>query len=701
MKRVIKFNTYIKLLFLIIGTSLFLFLLYLSLYIYTNEQEKDVYKITKEQFEGEVTSLFELNSKTHVAAILDVTYWDDLVRFTKSKDQNWFYQYVVAEFPSYEVDYIGVYGLDGNSIANTKSLKIKSNNFIPKGLIAKLNKSKLTRTYLQIPEGVIEVFGGTIHPSNDPKKVKSQPSGYFFTARLLDSNFFGNLEKISSASVSLSPSNNLNEINCDFVVISKELKDWKNSVIAKLDFKRPFNLDFRSTKNILFIIIIASLINILIYLFYFRMWIFKPLKKITTILESGDEHVIIDLKKAKGEFGYIGNLFEENNHQRKQLEISKQKAEESDKLKSSFLANLSHEIRTPMNAIVGFTDLLKNKDLNETDKNEYLEIITNSGNNLVSIIEDLIEMSKIDAKQISPKFTGIDINKFIAELYETINITIPQDKDIDFYIVECKNPLAKRILSDEIKLKQIVTNLITNAIKYTESGFVAFGYNINEEQRTLEFTIQDSGIGICEDNYKIIFDRFRRIEDDFSVELSGLGLGLAISKAYVEILGGSITVSSEVGVGSVFSFIIPLKFDEKAIFTTSKKLFVIPANTRNEIILVVEDDNINFLLLKKILQIKNHTVLRASNGQEAIDICIYNNDINLVFMDIKMPVLDGYQAFEIIKKIKPSLPVIAQTAHSSSEEREKIEQAGFTDYITKPIDKEKIFELLDSIFRSV
>ncbi|MBK9224168.1 MAG: response regulator [Flavobacterium sp.] len=699
MNKSFNLKIYSKLLFLISGTSLLFFILYISLYIYTIQQEKEVYKTTYNQFDSEVISLFNLNSKTHIATIKDVTYWDGLVKYTQTRNKSWFDDFIVGEFDSYEVDYIGVYGLDNTLIDRIATPKIKTENFISKRFLLYLYKNRLSKFYLKIPEGIVEVFAATIHPSNDPKKNKTNPSGYFIMARLISPSFISNLEKISSSKIELVNANFSKEQDIESVIVPINLYDWKNRIVAKLLFERSFNLDFRSAKKILIIIIIAFILKIVVYLYYSKRWMYSPLKTITSILETGNEDSIDDLKKAPGEFGYIGNLFEENSNQRKQLMIAKQKAEESDKLKSSFLANLSHEIRTPMNAIIGFSDLLNDSKLSEKDKAEYLKIIRNSGTNLVSIIEDLLEMSKIDAKQISPKLISFDLNKTIQDLYDTVKVIIPAEKKINFYVIENPNPTVRNILSDEIKLKQIITNLITNAIKYTENGKVGFGYRINEKEKVLEFTVKDSGIGIDKKNVSIIFDRFRRIEDDFSAELSGLGLGLAICKAYIEMLGGSIQVESTVGVGSNFVFTIPLHYDEKVVVKTEEEIREDFESNSDKVILIAEDDNINFLLLKKILELKNYSTIRAVNGQEAVTICSTNPAIDLVFMDIKMPVMDGYSAFEKIKVFLPNLPVIAQTAHSSSEDKERVMQAGFTDYITKPLDKDKIFELLEKIFR--
>nr|WP_315179654.1 response regulator [uncultured Flavobacterium sp.] len=701
MKRLINLNTYSKLLLLIISTSIFFFLIYISLYLYTVQEESHFYKITYNQYDKEVKSLFRLNSKTPTATIIDVTYWDELVHFTNTKDEKWYNKYILREFESYEADYIGIYGLDQKLINKTVSSKIKNFDFIPKEMMSVLYKSKLKRFYIKIPEGIVEVFGATIHPSNDPKKNKTKPSGYFFMARLLDESFMSALGNISSSKVNLVSSDYVIANEDDFVIVGLDLKDWKNEVVARLLFKRPFNLNYTNTKEILFIVVLVSLINIFVYVYYTKRWVYNPLKLIKSILETGNISSINSLKRSDGEFGYIGNLFEENSNQRKQLEISKQKAEESDTLKSSFLANLSHEIRTPMNAIMGFSDLLHDAKLEEEERLEYLKIIKNSGGNLVSIIEDLIEMSKIDARQIMPNYKGLDIEKCITELYDSIKVTIPKDKEIQFYILENPEKLQGDILTDETKLKQIIVNLITNALKFTDRGFVAFGYSINKEKEVLEFKIEDSGMGISESYLKVIFDRFRRIEGDGSVELSGLGLGLSITKAYVEMLGGEIKVKSTIGQGSVFLFSIPLKLDQTVKTIKPKKVKSFYRNYDNEIILVAEDDTINFLLLRKIIESKNHTVLRAKNGQEAVDICTENPNITLVFMDIKMPILDGYQAFEKIKVIKPELPVVAQTAYSSFEDREKMMQFGFTDCITKPLDKEKVFELLDAVFMGI
>lgn len=700
MRLTLKLTTYFKLVVLIIGICSLFILLFSSLYLYTEKQENDVFKANSNQYKVEVNRLFDFNSKTQIVTINDLTYWDALVKFTKSKDTLWFKKYIVNEFPTYEVDYISVYGLDKKFITSVAKPYFKSKDFIAAQAMRSLYKTKFSRFYIRVPEGLIEVFGGTIHASNDPKKIKTRPAGYMFMARLLDKAYFKNLEDISTSHVQVFNNARMDTAGNKKVKSLIKLKDYNNHTVAELLFERPSNLNFERTKELLLIIVITTLIGLIAAVHYSRKWVYRPLRLVTNILETDREISIKLLKKEPGEFGHIGNLFEDHRKNRFQLEKSKEKAEESDKLKSTFLANLSHEIRTPMNAIIGFSDLLLNESLSEDLKRKYLKIINSSGKSLVSIIEDLIEMSKIDAKLIVPNYKGLDIEKCIKELYNTLKVTIPEDKNIVFYITESTEKLENNILTDEVKLKQIIVNLLTNAIKFTDNGHVAFGYSIDKNEQLLEFRVEDSGIGISKNDLKVVFDRFRRVDDDYSISLSGLGLGLSISKAYVEMLGGEICVESVYGGGSVFKFTIPLIYEEYTVENNILNAESVNENSQTKNILVAEDDNINFLLLKTILELKGHKVLRARNGQEVVDISASNTAIDLIFMDIKMPVLDGYEAFEIIKKDNPDIAVIAQTAHSSSEVKERIMKAGFSGYITKPLDKEKIYKIISTVFKS-
>lgn len=557
-----------------------------------------------------------------------------------------------------------------------------------------LNKVGINKFYLKIPEGIVEVTGAAIHPSNDPTKKMSKTSGYFFVVRLMDIKYIKNLERLTNSTIIFTDANISFPAESHKISSTYILKDSNNKFVGKLLFKRNFEVYFENAINILYVIIAAFIINLIVNLIYTRKLVYYPLDLVRRVLETGNRKAIKELKRTTGEFSYIGNLFEENNNQKIELINAKIKAEESDRLKSSFLANLSHEIRTPMNAINGFTELLLNTKTSEAEKREYLNVIEKSGKNLVGIIDDLIEMSKIDSNQLTPNLTIVNLESCINELYETVKITI-KNKDIDFRLIQSKKPAKYNIITDDIKLKQVVINLLTNALKFTEKGSVTFGFEIDEEKELINFTVKDTGLGIDEDNHKNIFDRFKRVDSDISIKVGGLGLGLAITKAYVDLLGGTISLDSKIGEGSTFYFSIPLKYSLVDHITVKQINNVETQKSEEETILIAEDDNINFLLFQKMMQNKKYKIIRAINGQEAVDICLNNPNIDLVLMDIKMPIMTGYEAMEQIRPIRPNLPIIAQTAYSSSEDKIKIEEAGFNGYLTKPLNREYLFEMIN------
>jgi signal transduction histidine kinase/CheY-like chemotaxis protein len=672
-------------------------LLFLSLYLYSKRQEKQTFENSQKQFDSEITSVLKLNSEGPTALLTDLTFWEGLGKFTITKDKAWFKKNILDNFKHYNFELIEVYSLDGNPIINNEYSKIKSKIIIPKEALFPLNENGFTSFYIKTPEGIIEVFATSIHSTND---TAQKIYGYFLVGRLITNTYLETLGKNSNATIKIVNPNLVENSDGNNLIYSYDLKDWKNNTISKFTFTRTLHLAYDNSQNILFIIVFTFLIYILFFVYYSKLWFFSPLNTITEILETGNKKAIDVLKKSPGEFAHIGNLFEENRNQKLELVKAKLKAEENDRLKSSFLSNLSHEIRTPMNAIVGFTELLMNTKVQEEEQNEYLTIIDKSGKNLISIIDDLIEMSKIDSHQITPNLTSINVGTCIQELYETIKVTIKKTKKIEFCVLENKSPAQYNISTDEVKLKQIIVNLVTNAIKFTDEGFVAFGYEVDEANKQIKFTVKDTGFGIDEESHNHIFDRFRRVGGEKSAKAGGLGLGLAISKAYVEMLGGSIKLESKIGKGSVFSFTIPLVYDKVEMITVQH--IKNKPNIKGEeegTILIAEDDNINFLLFQRIMRDQNYKIIRAENGQEAVNICLSNPHIDLVLMDIKMPVMDGFEAFEKIQPIRPNLPVIAQTAFSSNEDKERIMKEGFTNYITKPINREQLFEIIDDVLK--
>lgn len=684
-----------KILFLIASSSIIFLVLYAALFYYINKTEKEAYQNSVELFESKINTLLFLESKPIFIAVNNDTNWDEFVDFTKTKDKIWYEETISNEIEIYGADYFGVYDKNKEFIIRTPTKRIQTLDFIPKKSMEYLDKVGIGKFYLQIPEGIAEITGATIHPSDDPFKYKSESSGYFFSARLLDPKFINNLEIITNAKVNFIDINDTAPEERHIVSLVYPLEDAEGKMIGKLLFQRKFDVYFENTISILYLIIAVFIMYLIVSLIYTQRLVYRPLSLVGKALKTGNKKAIDELKTTTGEFSYIGNLFEENTNQKKALVKAKIKAEEADSLKASFLANLSHEIRTPMNAINGFAELIANTEIDEKERADYLKIIQKNGENLVSIIDDLIEMSKIDSNQIIPNYSEINLESCIDELYKTVLVTIPKDKPVKFELTKSTVQPKGKILTDEIKLKQIIINLLTNAIKYTDEGIVIFRYEINEKENLIRFTIRDTGHGISKDQHKHVFDRFKRIENDKSIKEGGLGLGLSISKAYVEILGGTINLESKLGVGSSFCFSIPLNYAEAKEKVAEPIRNIQNIRTNNRTILIAEDDNINFLLFQKIMKNKNYNIIRAENGQQAVDLCVNNSDINLVLMDIKMPILDGFKAVELIKSFRPKLPIIAQTAYSSSEDKIKIKKAGFDDCLTKPLKREHLLEMID------
>jgi len=688
-------NTYWRFLILLGLTILFALLFSYVLDFYLNDNVDKVYESATDNFQRETETIYKQNSKNLVELISIVSNSDELAEAVNTQNTKYF-DGQMAKLLEYNRVFVGGYNLDKQLVFYDKK-RIRIIDFVPEKKFSELYINKHIRYYVKNEDGVFEVFGTILNPSNDPAKEKA-PLGYLFLVRVLDQGYVDYIGNLTHSRAQLITDNTgLSKINSKLVRAEMNLRDSNNRVIAKLIFDRDFNLKFSlGIKNIL-IVLLLSIICTVFLGYLLNKWFFDPLKIVTSFLEIGDRNAIDKLKKYGGEFRYISKLFQINIRQKEQLILSRNIAEENGELKSAFLANLSHEIRTPMNAIVGFSDLIRSNYISDAERDEYLAIINKSGHDLVSIIEDLIEMSKIDANQVTPKICEVDLNECFRELKESIAITIPRNKRIELHIIPSRNPLTQLILTDEIKLKQIMLNLIGNAVKFTDFGSVSFGYEINEIEQTIILTVKDSGKGIAKESLQYIFDRFRTIDSNSISKSSGLGLGLAITKAYIQLLGGTIEVDSVVGLGSVFTVTLPFEYaDPKSIVLHEIKSEE-SVSLGTEIILIAEDNNLNFLLLKRILNARNYTILRANNGREAVDMCQENKDINLVFMDIEMPVMDGIKAFENIKKIKPGLFIIAQTAHASIEDEERIMSLGFDSYITKPLKKEKIFELLDTL----
>jgi hypothetical protein len=412
-------------------------------------------------------------------------------------------------------------------------------------------------------------------------------------------------------------------------------------------------------------------------------------------------HEIYLINEDKESFYFVVIFHDITEQKRKEMELteSKEKAEQNNRIKSAFIANISHELRTPLNAITGFAGLLHRNDLPDEKKEQYIKQINASSVLLSRLIDDLIDITKIETGKLAFLYETIFLFPLLKEIQEQYHqeLETRNKKHISLILDNtAQDDIA--FYTDKLRLKQIISNLLLNAIKYTYQGEIHLGYK--QYNNSVIFYVQDTGTGIKEEDIPLLFVPFMRIKNKYVKSQSGSGLGLTIVKNMVELMKGSIHVESEWMKGSTFSVRFPYEVTtvpEKAVKeedTNNKKLF-----DKTITILIAEDDDINYMFLEEMLLESSLNLVRAHNGKEAVNMYKENADtIDIILMDIQMPVLDGFTATQLIKEINPDVPVIAQTAYAYSTELELSKKVGCVDYIVKPIQQD---ELLKKIVKYV
>lgn len=370
-----------------------------------------------------------------------------------------------------------------------------------------------------------------------------------------------------------------------------------------------------------------------------------------------------------------------------ELISAKEKAEESDRLKSSFLANMSHEIRTPMNGILGFTELLKEPKLTGKEQQEYIKVIEKSSSRMLNIINDIVSISRIESGQMNLSYKETSIKDQIEIIYNFFKLEAKQ-KNIDVKINNTLSELDDLVRTDEEKVYSVLSHLIKNAIKFTESGSIEIGCFKNSN--ALTFYVKDSGIGINSSKIDLIFERFIQEDDSLNRNYEGAGLGLYIAKSYVNLLGGKIWAANNIDNGAVFYFQIP--FIKPNEINKEIQISLFPHETQKLKILVAEDDSISLKFISKILKIFGENLLIARNGFEAVNLCKNNPDIDIILMDIQMPVMNGYEAIKKIREFNKEVIIITQSAFVFTDEAEKAIEVGGNGYISKPINKNQLID---------
>jgi PAS domain S-box-containing protein len=389
----------------------------------------------------------------------------------------------------------------------------------------------------------------------------------------------------------------------------------------------------------------------------------------------------------------------------RQLILARDRAEESDRLKSAFLANVSHEIRTPLNAITGFAALLSNPNLHLDKREKYIQQILNGSNELISLIDNVLDLSRADSGTLIPRISEFPLNPVLEEtlgFYQDYKHQ-HQKENLDIRLKIPGNTKKLLVRTDRMRLKQILANILENAFKFTTSGTIEFGYSISGDKGNgfnlpgLLFYVKDSGIGIAKKDREKVFERFVKIVEKDDQLYPGAGLGLAVAKELVQLLGGKIWLESRLGKGSTFYFTIPHKLHEPVKDGKKTPARSIPGDWSDKTIMVAEDTESNFRYIEEILGSMNCRIIRARNGKEAIELFQAGKDeIDLIFMDILMPECDGFEATREIHKIRKDIPVVAQTAFTFEGELSDGLYAGcFNDYILKPFNIKTIRDIME------
>lgn len=445
----------------------------------------------------------------------------------------------------------------------------------------------------------------------------------------------------------------------------------------------------------------------------------KVLEVLTNHFEKNDTYEVeFRMKKKNGEYVWLfargesvrdengkpvrmaGSVSDITDRKRTEAELikAKNKAEESDRLKSAFLANMSHEIRTPMNGILGFAELLKTPKIKSVKKEKYIDIIGKSGTRMLNIINDIIDISKIESGSMELELSDSNVNEQVEYIYTFFKREV-EEKGL---MLQFHNGLSwdeALVTTDREKLFAILTNLVKNAIKCTKKGIIEFGYL--KKDKDLEFFVRDTGHGVPKHRMGAIFDRFVQAENIEEIDRQGVGLGLSITKSYIDMLGGKIWLDSEEGFGSTFYFTIPYE-----ILSEEEKLKKVgkDGENYNELlelelsIIIAEDDAVSSALLTNFMEKYSSEILRVTSGTKVVEACRKSSDFDLILMDMRMPELNGYEATRNIRKFNKDVVIIAQTAYGLSGDREKAIDSGCNDYLAKPISKNALVSLLHKYF---
>ncbi|NCA77450.1 MAG: response regulator [Alphaproteobacteria bacterium] len=667
----------------------------------------------RDQKERMIHSLIRAQSEYYKILTLDYTYGDDMIDFAASPDPAWAGINLRVIIDLYHASSVWIYNKEGIAVYSTTSEainRISPDRILPDAVRSILEREKFIRYFMKTSAGLLEIHGATIHGTQDKNRLSS-PNGFVFIGKLWDRSYLKTLETGTDCNLSVNYHKPYETSFSNTQIFIIPIKNqWERNPLAFLkvaiDFG-PLTVIRDRFDRQFYLYGAVILVWVLVLGFFLIRWIVVPLRKVSLLLESQNLSIGQGFRPSPNEFREVTAMINDFIDQKNALQSSeeklrkiteaanaaKNKAEQSDRLKAAFLANMSHEIRTPMNSILGFSELIRKEQISKGEIEEYADIISYSTKRLLRMIDDIIEISKIETGQVDLNETAFRTDDLFQELYEYYRREIESagKQGIVLHLMLPDEGMQVRIVTDRAKVKQVLVNLLDNALKFTQKGTINFGCS-RPRDGFCEFFVTDTGIGIAAADQDKIFETFRQIDYSNARHYSGTGMGLSISRSLVELMGGRIWVESVPGEGSTFHFTLPVTLKEMDLPATEKPLI------RNDFtgltVLVVEDEIINARLLGMILQKANVNVLFARNGMTALEMLEQHPETGLVLMDIQMPGMDGFECTRHIRRRWPGIPVVAQSASAYQEESKICLESGCVDHLTKPIDASVLYRVI-------
>jgi len=671
-----------------IAVAVYIFLL--------NSKRRDSYLLSNiQQVENSVKVAISFETSRLKQIAFDYTFWDETVDYVHKRNASWAKDNLDPIITTYSIDFLVIIDTSFNKVYSITRDEYKAlqNIFLKDSTLELLRQNRFLDFFYTSEFGVVEVHGATIHYTNDRERITT-PQGFFIIGKVLDKSYVNNISLVTGTNIRMDaiPVESRLLKSKQGIAFSIPLLGQDGKELVYYNVEKVYDF-FRQYSNfslqLISVLILSSLFVVITLILVFSFFVNRPLKIVEQILNTNDVSKIDKLQNYGSEFAEIGSLINHTIEQKNTLEVLKNKAEESDRLKSAFLANMSHEIRTPLNAISGFAELLCQNSPNDEESKNYKKIMMNSSGDLLHLINDILDYSKIEAGQLVLKNEQFSLNDLFDELF-----AIYSKKNINKSITIVYSQLNERINidSDRQRIRQVMVNLLDNALKFTEKGFVEFGFKTTGSR--LEMWVKDSGIGVPENSRDLIFERFQQANKNPTKIYGGAGLGLSICKGLVSLLGGTINYSANASEGSLFTIDIPC-----VSFKTDNKIKVdeVPValpNWKGRKLMVVEDDELSLKLIIQYLKKTGIEITSFDEANAAVDFA-KNSDIDLVLMDIRiLGSIDGFEATRIIKTIKPNLPVIAQTAFALDKDRDKAIENGCDDYIAKPYSSDALMQVI-------